>query len=137
MAQDSDYEVSYQELFDYCEVRTTRKVSNRLVFDMLISAFEGGINYWCSDLDTAEGYDHITATKAFAMGSLDKIRLYDQEYERGTGRWVELTQERMRRGLRLMAKNSPRHFDNMFDDPDAETSDVLIQYAVFGKVVYG
>lgn len=133
MAQDSDYHVSSQELHDYCEVRTTRKVSNRLVFDMLISAFEGGINYWCGDIDTSEGYDHITATKAFAMEALDKIRLYDQESER----WVELTQERMRRGLRLMAKNSPRHFDNMFDDPDAETSDVLIQYAVFGKVVYG
>lgn len=133
MAQDSDYEVSYQELFDYCEVRTTRKVNNRLVFNMLISAFEGGINYWCADLETADGFDHITASKAFAMQVLDKIRLYDQESEK----WVELTQEKMRRGLRLMARNSPKHFDNMFDDPDAVTADVLVQYAVFGKVVYG
>lgn len=41
-------------------------------------------------------------------------------------------------GLRLMADKSPRHFTDLItENDDAITHDVMVQYIVFGEIVYG
>jgi hypothetical protein len=46
--------------------------------------------------------------------------------------------EGIRRALVLMAEKSPQHFADLLNEQaDAITGDVLIQYAVFGKIIYG
>lgn len=133
MAKESDYSVSDKELQDFCEVRVVKKISNRDIFDMLITAFEGGINYWCGKIDAGK-LGHVSASKAFAMGQLDSIMLLDNEEEK----WVRLSQENVRKGLRIMAKKYTRHFNDMINDnADAITADVFIQCAVFGETIYG
>jgi hypothetical protein len=49
-----------------------------------------------------------------------------------------LNQKTMERGLQLMAEKSPRHFDDFINESgDSTTSDVMFQYMVMGKVIYG
>lgn len=44
----------------------------------------------------------------------------------------------IREGVKIMARDYPLHFSNMFNESgDAETGDVLLQCCVFGKIVYG
>ena len=49
-----------------------------------------------------------------------------------------LNAETVLKGLELMAKETPRHFDDLYTETgDSTTSDVFLQLCVFGKVIYG
>jgi hypothetical protein len=51
---------------------------------------------------------------------------------------VTLTTRKLRVGLQLMAEHSPARFAELVSGQyDANVGDVLVQYAVFGKVVFG
>ena len=46
--------------------------------------------------------------------------------------------EELTKGLQLMAANDTERFAQMLEeDYDAEIADILVQYACFGKVIYG
>tara|TARA_R110002012_G_scaffold145224_1_gene303515 strand:- start:1929 stop:2117 length:189 start_codon:yes stop_codon:yes gene_type:complete len=48
-----------------------------------------------------------------------------------------LTRAKIKEGLRVLATKYPHHFDDLIRQAgDSDTSDALIQCALFGKVVY-
>jgi hypothetical protein len=99
----------------------TACIPDSLVFDTLVSAIEGGINYWCSQAK---------------LGSSDQLSA--RFSERDGGAVFELTEADWPRVVALMATKAPRHFANMFCGVgDAETGDVLVQLACFGEMKYG
>ena len=115
-------------------------ITGQMVSDMLISAFEGGSNYW-----------------------IDNIRLYDREGKRVVGfsscgnlvltlSSATVTEREsgdhhplmmppaiiVEKGLKVMADKYRRHFANFIsEDGDAETADVFLQCCLFGEVRYG
>lgn len=123
------------------------------IFSLLVSALEGGSNYWYQDLHRIDNqaFDDTDRKRAKAMGlewddltnSLyraafvtDGLRCSVPDYDNGPIH--DITRERMLEALSLMAQKSPQHFaDFIADNADATTGDVFFQYVVLGEVIFG
>ncbi len=108
--------------------------------DIMVSALEGGITYWCNRAEVVGEYLGEYASEQISRGGT--LRLYDIE----EGDYKELTKEKFLKGLRLyLSRPKAGDFLEFVDrelriDPgyvDAEAADCIIQYAIFGDVIYG
>lgn len=106
------------------------EISDKLLQDVLVSGFEGGSNYWLlirNDL-TPMGEDYTVTL-------FDTGLMVQDEY---TKKKVKLTKAKIKKAIKLMSKKSPNHFASIMDENfDANTGDVLLQYAVNGEILYG
>lgn len=126
-------------------VAVKTEVSMRRVADMLVGAFEGGSNYWARSVKylgfpVAKGVIWYDCPELLqAAGALFEIRYDDPAKEEGNGEgYKQIDGGALVAGLMLMAKNSPRHFADLVNDNDDNTTqDVYLQYVVLGEVVYG
>lgn len=136
----------------------SRAIEDKDVCNLLVSALEGGSNYWYmieesvqpkawtfslwrewkpgtkspyfSDVPFNEGGALIFSVKSEER---DEDLARKEEAERYT-----LDREAMQRGLTLMAAESPRHYaDFIAENDDAITADVWLQYCLFGEVKFG
>lgn len=107
--------------------------------DIIISnALEGGIGYWAMLNNTGEKWEKKPsnrftsewATQLILDG--ETIELIDNEDEEEV---FSLNLEKIIKGFELNYKLRP--FDNDIYNGDAYTSDSIIQYGLFGKLVYG
>lgn len=107
------------------EVKTTQRISQEQIDDVLVAAFEGGITYWCGGVkvNVEPEEDYTYASEVLTRGGT--LKLYDLEEKK----WYGLTIEKLLDAL------SDMHFD--FDNYDAGDADSLVQKAIFGEVVYG
>ncbi len=107
------------------------------IVDHIVTAFEGGSVSW---MDKALPVSDTTKAKPWYSDP----KFYEGEWQ------IEITtndddpvtaylnQEKWDNGLKLLYSRHPKHWDDMMtDNSDAITSDVLIQLALFGKLVYG
>lgn len=104
--------------------------------DILVTAFDGAygaVYYWCS----------IRGRKD-KDGGATRQASWDVILDGGTvtlnveGELKDLDMKKLEAGLQQMATDEPEHFQNLVDETyDAETADVLIQFVLFGKIVYG
>ena len=131
----------------------TRELSDNHVWGWLRMAFEGGSNYWidhaeipqevcdrykrsrnlCEDLVDCQvqGVYNWTHQIPFLEGGEVEIITYE-------GTRHTLNRKGIEDGVRFMAEHSPRHFNDMVDEGgDSITADVLLQYSLFGEVIYG
>jgi hypothetical protein len=116
-------------------------ISAKRLMDVLTGAVEGGSNYWAriSKYNYPEGksredysYPHIELP--FDGGS---ITFEDAEEQEGFEP-TDLTYDKLQNGLKVMAEKYDWHFKNIVDEnDDAETSDVLLQCALFGQITFG
>lgn len=121
-------------------------VPEQAIEDNLVSALEGGSNYWAQMgsmrnkkpmrgnpnkcVDTKYLPSYITTPL-----SEDGILLI---YVEDTGITHELTRAKIMEGLKVMADKYPKHFgDLLAEDGDSTTGDVFLQCALFGEVRYG
>ncbi len=149
------------------KIQTTINISTERVADLLVSALEGGSNYWYM----LEGID-MPDKPVFISQFYEAFPMYcapltpkgpcpcnDDEcpYDTysGTPRtpggalifsvmdddepgYHYLDLTALKLGLQLMATKTPRHFANfMREDDDAETGDVFLQLCLFGEIVFG
>jgi hypothetical protein len=107
------------------------------VNDIMVTAIEGGINYWCGKVEIL--YDTVpemnVARVKYAsdvIGYGGSLRLYDVE---SFDTWV-LTPENFRAGLQEFVKmNSLTEIDpGMIDAGDADT---IVQLAIFNDITFG
>jgi len=124
-------------------------IPTQRVSDLLVCAFEGGSNYWYSDLHyelpegikyedfrkggkfTSEDYYHPLEIVPFVDGCA--LTLKDDE-----GKTHRINKAALKSGLEKMAQKSKEHWaDFISEDDDATTADVFLQYALFGEIVYG
>jgi hypothetical protein len=118
-------------------VTVQKQITESDIENIVVTAFEGGCNYWMGLIRTKEWEDKpkneplgTWATKLLIEGKT--IKLYDiEDDEEG---W-ELTLEKVLKGIELNVVNRP--FDCDLEDFDAYTADCIIQYALFGEIVYG
>ena len=105
--------------------------------DIMCSALEGGICYWCREAEVVGEYLGEYAHEQISRGGT--LRLYDSEDDDET---YMLDRDRFLQGLKLFIEGG--HSDlvsikNQRIDPcefDADCADCIIQLAVFGKLVY-
>lgn len=122
------------------EFRVSRTVviTKQDIDDIMVSALEGGINYWCKAAKVVEDkyYGEFASDQISRGGSL---RLYDYEEDE---QYI-LTLEKFLNGVQLAFKEG--YGDNWYSEDgrldvaniDAESADIIVQLALFGEVVYG
>lgn len=120
------------------EMKSDVTLTQQDIDDIMVSALEGGINYWCREAEVVEekrcaewGHEQI------ARGG--GLILHDAE---SYYKW-ELTREKFLEGFKLWLENGGDKYGAVSNgevdcgEIDAECADSIIQYAIFGEVIYG
>ena len=106
------------------------EVTDDQLDSILVGAFEGGSNYWITKVevkkDDYKGKKY--ASECVAAGG--ELWIYTD----GAGKRL-LTKPRLISGLQMYLDESKHK--NWPDGGDAYTDDCILQYALFGEVVYG
>ena len=127
---------------NYIEVKTTVKIPNQKIQDLITTAMEGGSNYWAR-FKFPDNWKEKCGSKEELPFEGGEIQVYDVETEELLG---YLSRATIQVGLQLMADGKDmkgkivpdRHFNNITDDSDdAETADVFLQLSVMGEIVFG
>lgn len=120
-------------------VQVTLPISDSLLSDVLCTAFEGGINYWCNAVkvkDKTSSYMCFEVTERYD-NSLDEAFL---------GVLNNLT---IRRGVRLILDGTVKVSPTILGDlrkavrenyagyVDSEVADCIVQAGLFDELVYG
>lgn len=109
--------------------------------NIVVTAFEGGINYWAGLNNSTEGWsdkprdepNSTWVTKMLLEGK--SVSLYNvEESEYDKEEWT-LTLDKIIEGFALNYKE--RSWDNDLERGDATTADCIVQYALFKKTVFG
>lgn len=106
--------------------------------DIMVAALEGGITYWCAATEVRVGkYLGKYASDQISRGGT--LLLYD----RGSDAKWELTLEKFLHGVKLYLEQE-KDAANIIDhgklntlEVDACVADSIIQYALFGEIVFG
>ena len=108
--------------------------------DILVAAFEGGINYWCSEVHVVGEYLGEYASDQISRGG--ELDIYDMEEET----YYRLTLKKFLKGLKMWLEESgykclEQEYGGMYrldvGDIDACRADDIVQLAILGEVVYG
>lgn len=131
-------------------MKITVDVPDDRVANCLVSALEGGSRHWSTiksyhkpkgaltfRLDKDQVFRHVDYP--MSEGGAITINEFDEDRPRNDpGKDHRLDRAAIQRGLQVMAEQCPRHFAALVgENDDAETGDVLLQCALFGKIVYG
>lgn len=101
-------------------------ISNQFLQDIFVTALEGGSNYWltvsdyCLDTYTANITD--TETKTFVDRKIDVFTIKQglEKLQEDSSSWTK------------------RILNNLHsEDYDAQDADIVLQYGLFGKLIYG
>tara|TARA_R110002110_G_C13297016_1_gene703984 strand:+ start:660 stop:959 length:300 start_codon:yes stop_codon:yes gene_type:complete len=98
------------------KIRVDYEIPDEVISDAIINGLECGIGWWCDEYEDAGGAKLLTTTR---------------------GEEHMLTREKIKEGIRVLATKYPYHFDALIRQVgDSETSNALIQCALFGKEAY-
>lgn len=106
--------------------------------NVIVTAFEGGTDYWMGLIRKKDQFDAKPKDEPISTW-ITKLLLEGQEVEvcdieDRSERWV-LTLQKILAGI---AKNAKERPDNAYKENwDADDADCIIQYALFGEMVYG
>ena len=97
---------------------------------ILVGAFEGGSGYWAAKVEVAKDdfKGKKFASECVAAGG--ELYIHTEEGDKHL-----LTKECLINGLQTYLNESK--YKNWPDGGDAQTDDLILQYALFGEVVYG
>lgn len=115
------------------------KLKEQDIDDIMVAALEGGINYWCGEAEVIEekrvaewGHEQIARGGALVLHDVEDP---DQTWE--------LTLEKFLNGFKLWIEAGKDEYSVVSDgevDPyniDAGCADEIVQYALFGELVFG
>lgn len=103
--------------------------------DIMVTALEGGINYWCRKAEVLGEYLGETASDQISRGGI--LILHDAE----SAQTWELTLGKFLNGVKLYFEQGchVQVEDNAIEigDIDAGDADCIVQFALFGEAVFG
>jgi len=113
------------------------EINSEEINDLMVAALEGGINYWCRkaviDYVPVEHRD-IVQYASDVIGYDGSLILYDAESD---DKYL-LNQEKFLEGVKMAIEHFDySSFEDLLDNHDAETADCIVQFALFGEIVYG
>ncbi len=123
------------------EVKLQLSITDEDIDDIMAGALEGGINYWCDEAKVVGEYLGEYASEQISRGG--QLKLHDMEEDNE----YLLTREKFIDGIAKYVQN-PHPYDILDGSDrvfikidacqcDAVVCDMIIQYAVFGEVIYG
>lgn len=121
-------------------VTTKVEVTRKQLDDLLITAIEGGVGYWCSvaRIRTASYSGRPWYATTFSDGAGLMVYPAEPDGVFPDDKPVKLTLARAVQGLELLAEHHPSRWSEFITEQyDVETADVWMQLAVLGEVVYG
>lgn len=105
---------------------------------LLVSAFEGGSNYWYRIEKRVNPKDKNKDCYETVFNGDGLIVSDINGANRGESVRKVLNNLTVQSGLQTMAKKYPWHFVNVVsDNADAETGDVFLQCCLFEEIIYG
>ncbi len=126
------------------KVNSTHTFSKEDIADLIVTALEGGINYWCrkavikKDPDgnfmnvLPEDQDKVVyASDVIGYGGT--LILFDAE---SSDKW-ELTPENVQKGIQMHCEKRNIAPSGLMDNYDADDADCIVQYALFNEIVFG
>ncbi len=131
--------------------KITIDIPDERISDLLCSAFEGGSNYWYTELeavfpegagraDFEEGgkfqihpsYYHWSQLVPLIEGGQLKLK------DATDGKGYTIDRAKLQSGLQIFAVEHSRSFADFIEErDDAATADCFLQCVVFGKEIYG
>ena len=116
------------------------EVTDQDIDDIVCTAFEGGINYWCGHVEPVDDLLGEYAHEQIAKDGY--LYLYDIEDDKEE--WI-LTKSRLLNGIRMYVNNSmTRNWDSIVygkqidtSEIDSNIADMIIQFALFEEIIYG
>lgn len=106
--------------------------------DIMVGALEGGITYWCSEA-SPEGGEYLGEYASEQISRGGTLLLYDFEEEA----YRKLDLEKFLNGFKPWVENGGDQYGAVQGHEvdccniDAGCADAIIQYSLFGEVVYG
>ena len=119
------------------EVKYNIQVTDGDVDDIVSTALEGGINYWCKRAEVVGEYLGEYASDQISRGGT--LILHDSEGEDK----YELTLDKLLKGIQMYIANPNAPYKIVYNSEldtcqvDATVADMIIQFALFGVIVYG
>ena len=120
------------------EFRFNLTVTQQDIDDIMCTALEGGITYWCCVAKVVGKRLGEYASEQIGRGG--ELKLYDAESD---DVWT-LNRDKLLNGIKLWAEwggdpCSAIRGNGTLDtsEIDAEIADTIVQYALFGEVVFG
>lgn len=120
-------------------------INDQMIDDIMVSALEGGINYWCGNCKVVGEYLGEYASDQISRGGRLKLRCRKslQMYVHEPS--YTLTKYRFLNGVKLAYKYHPKWFEEKepmvyeINDrwQDAIMADCIVQYAIFGDIIFG
>ena len=113
------------------------KITDEDIDDIMCAALEGGVNYWCYRVDVVGGnYLGEWAHEQISRGG--RLRFFDSESD---DTWI-LTKNKFLKGIKLWVENGyakEAMYDGGLDTGmiDAIGADLIVQFALFGEVIFG
>lgn len=111
------------------------KVSDEVMDDIMAVALEGGINYWCDKGVQVKNKDYKGGKYASDVISRGGVL---------TVNGVDVDREKLLKGIQMYIDNGNHAGIVNFadgevecDNVDAIVADVIVQFAVYGEIVYG
>ena len=115
------------------EIRVSHYYTDEDMEDIIVTALEGGIGYWACLDNTEQPDGTITAEWAWkVLQNGGQLHFFDEEDD-DAEYFMDLAS--LYTGIGLAIKD--KYWDGDMDNLDALVADSIIQYAVFGEVVYG
>jgi hypothetical protein len=105
-----------------------------MVTDILVAAFEGGINYWCTRVDVVVWPPECEFASDVPSHGGNVYLVLDPELDTTV---YTLDLASIHRGIRKAAahyKQTPLAF---YENHDAGAADCAVQFALFNELVYG
>ena len=120
------------------EITTKLTVTAEDIDDIVATALEGGINYWCNRAEVMGDYLGEFASDQISRGGV--LRLYDAEEDKV----YELTLEKLLHGIQK-AYEGLWYMDYGWCDGktldtcqiDADVADAIVQFGIFDELIYG
>jgi hypothetical protein len=113
------------------------ELSNQNIDDLVATALEGGINYWCGKAIVKNVPPEFEGKYEFASDVISlggTLTLCDNESD---DKW-ELTLEKLMNGIKYVIERFGfADADDLMDNHDADTADLIVQYALFNEIVFG
>lgn len=125
------------------EIKTN--IPDLLIVDMLVTAFEGGSNYWATlgFVDRTHFVKGNSLAENVARSVLAdknyKLDVYDVESDEDEPELLgTMTYASIEKAFNIMANEYPEAYRNIItENYDADDADIFFQLAVMGELVFG
>lgn len=123
-------------------------IRTEFLSDVLITATEGGINYWAHP--RSRTWDGIPAEPGSTLMSAVLVDREELEGDQPTNKRHVIDHDAVERGIALILSTTEKfsvrediyrmillgHYKNDAGEIDAEAADVIVQAALFGEILY-